>query len=319
MCRPCSTPSPTACDAPPPVGQGGDATAGERATFAPVANPWLERRVLNYAHQGGAREGPSSTLWALERAIAAGADALELDVHATADGQLVVCHDATVDRTTNGTGAIAQLTLAELRRLDNAHWWLPGEVVDHDREPSEYPLRGRAPDDGALVVATLDEVLASFPDTYLNLDIKQTAPAVAAYEEALARALRANGRVDDVIVASFNDEATDSFRTFAPEIATSAGTMATAAFWRAAHEGSPPPALPHVALQVPVATMGVTVLDDVLVRVAHECGLAVHAWTIDDAAEMRRLIALGVDGIMSDQPSVVERVLAETGTAYRPR
>src|ERR1700687_756037 len=107
-----------------------------------AANPWLDRRVLNYAHQGGAREAPSSTLFALHRAVAAGADALELDVHDTADGHLVVCHDETVDRTTDGKGPIADLTLADLQSLDNAYWWVPGEVVAHGRPDADYPLRG---------------------------------------------------------------------------------------------------------------------------------------------------------------------------------
>ena len=281
-----------------------------------MGNPWLARRVLCYAHQGGAREAPSSTLHALQLAVDAGADALELDVHCSADGHLMVCHDPTVDRTTNASGAIASMTLAELRRLDNAYWWVPGSVVDHDRPEADYPLRGRAPDDASLAIATLEEVLDAFPDTLLNLDIKQTAPLVPAYEEALALALRAHGRSDDVIVASFNDASTDAFRTYAPAIGTSAGINATAEFWRAAHDRGALPDLPHVALQVPVQTGGVTVLDEVLVTAAHDQGLAVHAWTIDDAAEMGRLVDLGVDGIMSDVPSVVVAVLAEKGVSY---
>ena len=279
-------------------------------------NPWLSRRVLCYAHQGGAREGPSSTMWALRHAVAAGADALELDVHATADGHLVVCHDATVDRTTDASGAIASMTLEQVRALDNAYWWVPGEVVDHDRPAADYPLRGRAPADATLRVATLDEVLDAFPATFLNFDIKQTAPVVAPYEEALAKALRAYGRVDDVIVASFNDLATDSFRTFAPEIGTAAGTMAVAAFWRAVHQGEEVPKLPHVALQVPVETSGVTVLDEALLAAAHDQGVAVHAWTIDDAEEMQRLVALGVDGIMSDVPTTLVDVLVGADARY---
>ncbi|MBW3614956.1 MAG: glycerophosphodiester phosphodiesterase, partial [Actinobacteria bacterium] len=94
-------------------------------------NPWLERRVLNWAHQGGSREGPSSTLFAMRKAVDAGADALELDVHMSADDVLVVCHDATVERTTDGRGAIAELTLSDLKALDNAYWWVPGSVIDH--------------------------------------------------------------------------------------------------------------------------------------------------------------------------------------------
>ena len=92
-------------------------------------NPWLDRRVLNWAHQGGAKEAPSSTLFAMRQAVANGADALELDVHMSRDGVLMVCHDATVNRTTDGSGAIADLTFDELRRLDNAYWWTPGTVV----------------------------------------------------------------------------------------------------------------------------------------------------------------------------------------------
>jgi glycerophosphoryl diester phosphodiesterase len=155
-----------------------------------VSNPWLDRRVLNYAHQGGAREAPSSTLLALRQAVAAGADALELDVHATADRQLVVCHDATVDRTTNAAGPITSFTLAELQALDNAYWWVPGEVVAPDRPEAEYVYRGRAPLDPSLRVAALREVLEEFPHVFLNLDIKQTAPAVEPYEADLADILR---------------------------------------------------------------------------------------------------------------------------------
>jgi glycerophosphoryl diester phosphodiesterase len=282
-----------------------------------VAAPWLERRVLCYAHQGGAREGPSSTLWAMERAVAAGADALELDVHATSDGEIVVCHDATVDRTTDGRGAISALTLAEVRQLDNAYWWVPGSVVAPGGPPGDYPLRGRAPADRSLGVATLDEVLEAFPATVLNLDVKQTAPAVPAYEEAVVRILRAHGRADDVIVASFNDASTAAVRALAPDIATSAGMMGVAAFWRATHADEDPGTVPFVALQVPVETGGVTVCDAVLVAAAHQAGVAVHAWTIDDAGEMARLVDLGVDGIMSDVPTVAVEVLTGAGARWK--
>ena len=281
-----------------------------------MGGAWLDRGVLCYAHQGGAKEGPSSTLWAMERAVAAGADALELDVHATSDGQVVVCHDATVDRTTDGHGAISSLTLADVRRLDNAHWWVPGSVVAPGRPAADYPLRGRAPSDRNLGVATLDEVLEAFPAVVLNLDIKQTAPAVPAYEETVVRALRAHRRTDGVIIASFNDASTTAVRALAPEIATSAGTLGVAAFWRAAHAGDDPGAVPYVALQVPVETGGVTVCDDVLVAAAHRAGVAVHAWTIDDAAEMARLIDLGVDGLMSDVPSVAADVIGAAGVRW---
>jgi glycerophosphoryl diester phosphodiesterase len=113
-------------------------------------NPWLSRRVLAYAHQGGAKEAPSSTLYAMKKAIENGATALELDVHRTLDGHLVVCHDPTVNRTSNGNGAIAKMTLDQLQSLDNAYYWVPGKVVDHSQPESAYPLRGKAPADREL-------------------------------------------------------------------------------------------------------------------------------------------------------------------------
>ena len=283
-------------------------------------NPWLERRVIAYAHQGGAREAPSSTLWAISRAVSLGAPAIELDVHATSDRQLVVCHDATLHRTTNGCGEIAHHSLAELAELDNAYWFVEGEEVVHDRPVEQYALRGRAPGDRRFGVASLAEVLETFPGVVLNLDIKQTAPEVEPYEQLLAELLRAHERRDDVIVASFNDAATDAFSASAPEIPTSAGTSATAAFYYAARSGAPAPesATRHVALQVPANHGDITVVDEQFVEAAHRAGLAVHVWTIDEAAEMERLLELGVDGLITDRPSVLVPMLAARGEAWRP-
>jgi glycerophosphoryl diester phosphodiesterase len=281
------------------------------------ANPWLERRILNWAHQGGAKEAPSSTLFAMRQAVAAGADALELDVHLSKDGVLMVCHDATVDRTTDGAGAIADLTLDELRRLDNAYWWVPGSVVDHDAgDPSAYVHRGKAADDPEFRIATLDEVLDAFPDVFLNFDIKRTAPEVVSYEQPLAEALLRNGRVGDTIVASFNDLATDRFRAHAPEVHTSLGTNGTADFYRAFRAGETPPSTPAVALQVPRMFGDVVVVDEGFVAAAHAHGLAVHVWTIDDEDEMAGLADLGVDGIMTDRPRALEAVLLDRSATY---
>lgn len=280
-------------------------------------NPWLERRILNWAHQGGAKEGPSSTLFAMRQAVANGADALELDVHMSKDGVLMVCHDATVDRTTDGHGAIADLTLDELRRLDNAYWWTPGTVVDHDNpDPEAYVHRGKAADDPEFRIATLDEVLEAFPDTFLNFDIKQTAPTVVSYEQPLAEALLRHDRAGSTIVASFNDLATDRFRPFAPDIHTSLGTNGTAEFFRAVRGGEKPPATEGVALQVPRNFGDIIVVDEVFVAAAHDHGLAVHVWTIDDETEMAELADLGVDGVMTDRPQALEAVLRERGLTF---
>ncbi len=274
--------------------------------------------MIAYAHQGGAWEGPSSTLYAIQGALAAGATAIELDVHATADGQLVVGHDPTVDRTTDSSGKIADMTWDRLRTLDNAYWWSPGADVTPGLEPDQYPYRGRAPEDRRFRIALLEEVLDAFPGTVLNLDIKQTAPAVAPYEQALAELLRRFGRSDDVIVASFLDAATDAFSTFAPDIPTSAGTVAVAAFVQAVKAGETPPAMRHVALQVPARYGDITLVDQSFVDVAHEEGLAVHVWTIEEETEMEDLCRLGVDGIITDRPSALAKVLDRLGCAWKP-
>jgi glycerophosphoryl diester phosphodiesterase len=283
-----------------------------------VGNPWLERRVLAYAHRGGAREAPSNTILAMRRALAVGATALEMDVHPTADGHLVVCHDPTVDRTTNGSGAISSLTLAEVQALDAAHWFVPGHEVAPGRPPQDYPLRGRAPEDIELRIPTLGEVLEAFPDALLNIDIKQTAPSVEPYEEALARMLIDHGRSDDAIVTSFQDAALVAFSAAAPHIATAAGVLAVAGFWRAVQDGAPSPPMTHAAIQVPTDFEGATVVDEAFVRSAHAAGAALHVWTIDDRPEMERLVALGVDGIMSDLPSVLVPTLSGLGVAWTP-
>lgn len=279
---------------------------------------WLERRIIAYAHQGGAWEAPSSTRYAIRSALDAGATGIELDVHATSDGQLVVSHDPTVDRTTNGSGNFAELTLAEVRRLDNAYWWAPGADVSPGLEPDSYPFRGRAPEDHDFRVATLEEVLDGFPGVVLNLDIKQTSPEVAPYEEALAAALKSHGRQDDVIVASFLDRATDAFSSFAPDIPTSAGTAAVAAFYQAVRAGEEPPPMRHVALQVPATHAGVTLVDEQFVDAAHRAGMAVHVWTIDVETEMERLCDLGVDGIITDLPTTLVKVLDAHSASWRP-
>jgi len=284
------------------------------AAYDVVTNPWLWRRVLNYAHQGGAREAPSNTLLAMRRALDAGATALELDLHATADRHVVVCHDATVDRTTDGTGCIAEMSLDEVQSLDAAHWWVPGSVVDHEADASECPLRGRAPGDPELRIPTLREVLEAFPAAYLNVDIKQTAPAVAPYEHLVADLFKDHGREGDVIVASFFDTATDAFSALAPDVSTAAGLAAMAGFYFALQDGSEPPPMRHHALQVPPTHQGTTVVDAAFVAAAHDAGLAVHVWTIDEAEEMERLVDLGVDGIMTDRPSVLAGVLRSTGS-----
>jgi glycerophosphoryl diester phosphodiesterase len=279
-------------------------------------NRWLERRVIAYAHQGGAWEGPSSTLHAIRGALERGATAIELDVHATKDRHLVVSHDETVDRTTNGAGQIDELTLDEVLALDNAYRWAPGADVSPGLSDDAYPLRGRAPDDGSLGIAPLSTVLELLAGVVINLDIKRTAPETEPYEALLAGELRRFGRGDDTIVASFSDAAIAAFRAVAPEFSTSLATLESAEFYRAVHAGTDVPRTGGVALQVPASFGDVTVVDELFVNRAHQEGLAVHVWTVNDAEEMRRLVALDVDGIISDTPTVLVGVLQDARCAW---
>jgi len=277
---------------------------------------WTSRRVIAYAHQGGAFEGPSSTLFAIGQALAHGATGVELDVHATKDRVVVVCHDETVDRTTNHHGEIASLTLGELRDMDNAYWWIAGEAVSPGRDDSAYVHRGKAPGDRGFAVATLEEVIRAFPGVLFNLDIKRTAPEVEPYEQLLYDELRRLERTDSVIVASFSDDAIGAFRRVAPDVATSAATEETAAFYFSIHAPGEAVVPPAVAFQVPATYGDVTVVDDTFVTEAHRYGIAVHVWMINDVPEMDRLVDLGVDGIVSDTPTVLVERLKERGVAW---
>jgi glycerophosphoryl diester phosphodiesterase len=275
---------------------------------------WLSRRVIAFAHQGGSFEGPSSTLAAISLALEVGASAIELDVHATKDRQIVVCHDSTVERTTNRQGAIAEMTLEELSQLDNAYWWIDGDVVTPGRPSGEYLFRGRAPEDRRYAVATLEEVATTFPGVLLNLDIKGTSPFVEPYEELLARELARLGLNDSVIVASFHDDAIQAFRTYANGVATSAATNETAVFFFSHMEDPVVP--PVAAFQVPPRYGDIEVVTESFLEAAHAAGVAVHVWTINEEEEMARLLDLGVDGIVSDRPSVLAALLDARGCAW---
>ena len=286
-------------------------------------NPWLERRPLNIAHQGGEIEAASDTLYAFKTAAQKGADVIETDVHLTADERVVVLHDDTVDRTTNGTGSVEQMTLEQVKQLDAAHWFVEGEGTVHDpsRPAADFTWRGvatgeRLPPAGFesndFKIPTLDEVLNAFPNTYLNIELKPTLAMTGRLEAAVAELLRAHRRSDDVIVVSFNDHSVASFKTFAPEVDTAPGTGQAAAFWSSSQGPAPGTPNPqHVALQVPEKFEAATVVSPDFVADAHANNLAVHVWTVNDAADMRRLLAWGVDGIMTDRPTLLEQVLAE--------
>ena len=264
--------------------------AAERPFFTQQTQP-----PLVMAHRGGKGLWPENTLYAFEQAVALGADVLEMDIHSTADGVLVVMHDRTVDRTTDGTGPIHELTLAQLKALDAGYHWTADEG-------QTYPYRGQG-----VTVPTVEEVFAAFPNTPLNIEIKQTDPSITA---PFCQLIRDYGLTDRVLVASFDDATIQDFRRRCPEVATAAAQnemVALFALSKAYLEGVYSPAAQ--AAQVPEYRSGLHVLTPRFVDAAHNRGLQVHAWTINEEADMRRLLDLGVDGIISDYPDRLLRVL----------
>jgi glycerophosphoryl diester phosphodiesterase len=325
-----SNPPESSTDAEAPPGAEGSSwwMPCDHAGFEPSVahDAWTERHPLHIAHQGGENEVPSATMYALKTALRKGADMLEIDVHMTADGELVVLHDTTVDRTTSGMGAVQDLTWAEIEPLDAAYWFVPGRNAVHDASEAEYVLRGirtgaRPPPPGCTPddfrVPTLREVLTEFPGVMMNIEIKNGPPQGTGYEKQLADLLSEFGRGDDTIIASFVDSWTETFRIYNPDVSTSTGTGQTGLFKGTSLAVSPgAPTLMHEAFQVPIEFEGVQVVDADFVADAHAHGMAVHVWTIDDAEAMRMLLDLGVDGIMTAEPTVLEQVLQERGTLW---
>jgi glycerophosphoryl diester phosphodiesterase len=301
----------------------------------PAENPWLARRPIGFAHRGGVREFPENTLYAYREAARLGADVLEMDIYATADGELVVLHDTTVDRTTDGSGAVESLTLAELRALDAAYWFVPGRGTPHDADESDYAFRGiasgaREPPPGYRAedfrIPTLEEALRAFPDHLINIELKPSISGTGTYEAKVASLLKRYGRATDVMVASFLDHTATLFKLSAPCVSTSVPTAQVAALLLGSSGPLPmPPLAIHQAFQVPRSTAGVSQIPQQLelqivsadfVSDAHNAGLAVHVWTIDDCETMVGLLELGVDGIMSDRPARMVQVLQQPEGAW---
>jgi glycerophosphoryl diester phosphodiesterase len=250
------------------------------------------------AHRGASARAPENTLEAFRLAVEEGAGGLELDVHATRDGEIVVIHDATVNRTTDGSGAVAGMTLEELRRLDAGYRFSP----DGGRT---FPYRGRG-----TRIPTLAEVYAQFPDVRVNADIKETR---AGTEEVVLRVIRRAAAEVRTLVASNHHAVVRRFRRASGgRIRTAASRREIAAFYlmscsRLEALGRPA----YDALQVPVEHKGITLVTPRFLGAAHSRDVRVDVWTINDAAEMRRLWDLGVDGVMTDRPGVLASLLEE--------
>ncbi|MBY8888353.1 glycerophosphodiester phosphodiesterase [Streptomyces sp. PTM05] len=255
-----------------------------------MTHPYLDHPgPIAFAHRGGAADGLENTVTAFRRAVDLGYRYLETDVHATSDGTLVALHDATLDRVTDGKGAIADLPWREVRRAKVA---------------------GREP------VPLFADLLEEFPGARFNIDVK--APGAIA---PLVEAIRAADAWDRVCVGSFSQARLDAVRRLAgPRLATSMGVREVLALrLRSPFERSVPDparaAVPGraVCVQVPDRSGPVAVVDRRFLRAARHRGLQVHVWTVNDRDRMSALLDLGVDGIMTDHIETLRAVLAERG------
>ncbi len=251
---------------------------------------------LNFAHRGASALAPENTLEAFRLAVEAGAGGLELDVHMSRDGEVVVIHDATVDRTTDGSGAVAGMTLGELRGLDAGYRFSPDGGRTH-------PYRGRG-----VGIPTLAELYEEFPAAFVNIEMKEAQPGI---EEGVMEVIRDAGAEERTLVVSNRHGVVRRFRRLCGgRIPTGASRREIRDFYllsRLRLERLSHP--PYVALQVPLDYRGIPLVTPRFVEAAHSRGVRVDVWTINEPGEMRRLLDLGVDVIMTDRPEALTGVL----------
>jgi glycerophosphoryl diester phosphodiesterase len=235
---------------------------------------------IPFAHRGGASEHPENTMPAFEHAVSLGYRYLETDAHATADGVLVAFHDPVLDRVTDRHGIIAQL---------------PWESVSKARL-------------GSAGIPLMEDLLTAWPHVRVNIDLKHEACVTP-----LADVIERTKTHDRVCVASFSGKRLARFRAMTGgRVCTAIGPMDIARLRRAGYR-SRPCDLPGACAQVPVRQGRILIVDRRFVDGAHRAGLPVHVWTINDEAEMDRLLDLGVDGIMTDRPTLLKEVLVRRG------
>ena len=248
-------------------------------------------RPLVFAHRGGCALGPENTLAAFDLGMAAGADGLELDVHLSRDGVVVVHHDDTLDRTTDGTGTLASHTAAELARVDAGCRFVAGGA---------HPFRNQS-----VGVPTLGEVLRRYPATRIIIEMKVDTSAMG---EAVALEVRKAGAAERVCAAGFGCRSAAAARAALPEMAASAcHTEAQIAVYRSLARW-PVRGVRYHAYQVPESAGRIRVVCPRFIRHSHKANLRVQVWTVDEEADMRRLLAWGADALITNRPDLAVQV-----------
>lgn len=246
------------------------------------------------AHRGGRHEGPENTLYGMMVGLAAGATHLEIDIRSTADDNPVIFHDETADRTCLADGVIAEMTVEEVRELDPCHLWsdLAG-IATGDQDPPRGLTRRW------FQVPTLEDVFSTFPGVPVILDLKKTAPTTS-----VADVLKKWNRTDDVIIAGYEDEILREVGDLVPDVPRGAGYQGTMDFFEGRGNEAD-------AIIVPLEHDGITLVDAGFVQQAHDEGKAFWVWTINETRLAKELIEMGVDGIITDEPTKMSRLRLE--------
>lgn len=262
-----------------------------------TTHPFLQGLAapLHASHRGGAALYPENTLYAFERAVRLHrTDLLELDVHASADGVVVVAHDDTLDRCTDGSGLLSSLPWSALSRLDAAFRFTPVGAEG-------TPLRGEG-----VRLPRFDEVLRAFPSLRLNVEVKSTSAL-----EPFVALVRKEQCLDRLCIGSEHDAIAAELARLLPGACLFYPRDALAAFVLPTKGGEPPDDDPrYTVLDMPYRWEGVTLFDAALARVAARHGKWINVWTVDEEADMRRCLHEGVGGIMTDRPDVLRAVLS---------
>ena len=256
-------------------------------------------RPLVFAHRGGCALGPENTLAAFDAGLAAGADGLELDVHLSSDGVLVVCHDATLERTTAESGRLNDRTAAELTSIRAA------------REFQASPASGRLAgmwDPALVTIPTLQAVFTRYPATRIIIEMKVNTDEMG---EALAREVLAANAVHRVCAAGAGLRSLRAARRALPEMASSASSPEVRLALYRSWVRWPVTHVAYGAYQVPERAGATRVVSPRFIQDSHGAGLQVQVWTVDDEQDMRRLLTWGADALITNRPDVAVSVRDE--------
>ncbi len=262
-----------------------------------------------YAHRGGAALRPENTIEAFDHGLSFGADGLELDVHLSKDGVVVIHHDATLERTTSGRGRLADRTADELAHLDAGFWFRPADGTAPDVVPQRtgevppgmFPFRGR----GAQI-PTLRDVLRRYRDARVIIELKVNDPELA---RRTIDEIRAADALDRVALGSFYGHVLHAARACEPHLRTGAAREETRWALYRSWVGWPLGRPAYQEFQVPERSGSTTIITPRFVAHAHRAGIPVKVWTVNEPPDMHRLLSWGVDALISDRPDLAVEVL----------